>query len=58
VQSAISRAGVDLAPYSAHGLRADFIKYADNQGKAARDIAPATPLLASLDGYVRINDLW
>jgi integrase len=60
VQAAIARTGTDPTPYSAHGLRAGFITYADQLGVPARDIARHTrhKSLASLDGYVRVNELW
>ena len=60
VQQAISRAGIDPLPYSAHSLRAGFITYAHLRGATDRAIAHQSRhrSLATLGGYVRIHNAW
>jgi integrase len=60
VKTAIARTGTDPSKYSAHGLRAGFITYANMMRVPDRDIARQSrhSSLASLDGYIRINELW
>lgn len=60
VKSSIERTGTDATPYSAHGLRAGFATYANILGSSDRAIARQTrhKSLASLDTYVRIQELW
>jgi site-specific recombinase XerD len=60
VKAAIARTGTDPAPYSAHGLRAGFVTYANLMGQTDRAIARQTRhrSLASLNQYVRISDAW
>jgi integrase len=60
VKAAIERTGTDASPYSAHGLRAGFATYANMMGSSDRAIARQTrhKSLASLNSYVRVQDLW
>jgi integrase len=60
VKAAIARTGTDPTPYSAHGLRAGFVTYANLMGQPDRAIARQTRhrSLASLGPYVRIQDAW
>lgn len=60
VQNAIARAGIDPLPYSAHSLRAGFITYAHLRGASDRAIAHQSRhrSLATLGGYIRINNAW
>jgi integrase len=46
--------------YSAHGLRAGFVTYANLLGQSDRSIARQTrhQSLSSLGQYVRITDAW
>ena len=59
VQNAIRRAGV-TGRYSAHSLRAGFVTFAHLRGASERAIAHQTRhhSLATLNQYVRINDIW
>ena len=60
VQQAVTRAGLDAAPYSAHSLRAGFVTYAHLRGASDRAIAYQTRhrSLATLGGYVRVQQAW
>jgi integrase len=60
VQQAITRAGIDPLPYSAHSLRAGFVTYAHLRGASDRAIAHQTRhrSLATLGRYVRISEAW
>lgn len=60
IQNAITRAGIDPLPYSAHSLRAGFITYAHLRGSSDRAIAHQSRhrSLATIGGYVRINNAW
>src|SRR5512144_2608317 len=60
VQQAITRAGLDPLPYSAHSLRAGFVTYAHLRGASDRAIAHQTRhrSLATLGRYVRISEAW
>jgi site-specific recombinase XerD len=60
VKAAIARTGTDPTPYSAHGLRAGFVTYANLMGQTDRSIARQTRhrSLASLGPYIRIQDAW
>ena len=60
VKNAVARAGANPAEYSAHGLRAGFVTYANLMGQSDRAIARQTRhrSLASLGPYVRIQDAW
>lgn len=60
VKNAVARTGTDPAAYSAHGLRAGFVTYANLLGQSDRAIARQTRhrSLASLGPYVRIQDAW
>ena len=42
IQNALTRAGIDPAPYSAHSLRAGFVTYAHLRGASDRAIAHQT----------------
>jgi integrase len=60
VKQAVARCGEDPIEYSAHGLRAGFVTYANLLGQPDRSIARQTrhKSLASLGQYVRISDAW
>ena len=60
VQKAVTRAGIDPGPYSAHSLRAGFVTYAHLRGASDRAIAHQTRhrSLATLGTYVRIQQAW
>ena len=60
VQNAVTRAGFDPAPYSAHSLRAGFVTYAHLRGASDRAIAHQTRhrLLATVGTYVRVQQAW
>ncbi len=60
IQNAVTRAGIDPAPYSAHSLRAGFVTYAHLRGASDRAIAHQTRhrSLATLGGYVRVSTAW
>jgi integrase len=60
VKNAVARTGANPAHYSAHGLRAGFVTYANLMGQSDRAIARQTRhrSLASLGPYVRIADVW
>jgi site-specific recombinase XerD len=60
VQQAITRAGLDAAPYSTHSLRAGFVTYAHLRGASDRAIAHQTRhrSLATLGAYVRLHQAW
>lgn len=60
ITGAIRRAGIDSAGYSAHSLRAGFVTYAHLRGASDRAIAHQTRhrSLATLDGYVRVDNAW
>ena len=60
VKNAVARTGANPAAYSAHGLRAGFVTYANLMGQSDRAIARQTRhrSLASLGPYVRITDAW
>ena len=60
VQKAVTRAGIDPGPYSAHSLRAGFVTYAHLRGASDRAIAHQTRhrSLATLGTYVRIPHAW
>jgi len=60
VQAAITRAGMDAAPYSAHSQRAGFVTYAHLRGASDRAIAHQTRhrSLATLSTYVRVQHAW
>lgn len=60
VKAAVARAGADPAQYSAHGLRAGFVTYANLMGQPDRSIARQTRhrSVASIAPYVRIQDAW
>jgi len=60
VQHAVTRAGMDAGPYSAHSLRAGFVTYAHLRGASDRAIAHQTRhrSLATLGTYVRVQQAW
>jgi integrase len=60
VQAAVTRAGIDPLPYSAHSLRAGFVTYAHLRGATDRAIAHQTRhrSLATLGQYVRAHKAW
>lgn len=60
VQSALVRAGIDPAGYSAHSLRAGFVTFAHLRGASDRAIAHQTRhrSLATVGAYVRIHTAW
>jgi site-specific recombinase XerD len=60
VQAAVSRAGLDPAPFSAHSLRAGFVTFAHLRGASDRAIAHQTRhrSLATVGTYVRIHEAW
>lgn len=60
VQVAVTRAGLDAGPYSAHSLRAGFVTYAHLRGASDRAIAHQTRhrSLATVGTYVRIYEAW
>jgi site-specific recombinase XerD len=60
VQTAIARAGLDPARYSAHSLRAGFVTYAHLRGASDRAIAHQTRhrSIATVGTYVRIHEAW
>ena len=60
VQKAVTRAGLDAGPYSAHSLRAGFVTYAHLRGASDRAIAHQTRhrSLATLGTYVRVQQAW
>jgi len=60
VQNALTRAGMDPGPYSAHSLRAGFVTYAHLRGASDRAIAHQTRhrSLATLGAYVRVQAAW
>ena len=60
VKTPVARAGSDPAQYSAHGLRAGFVTYANLMGQPDRSIARQTRhrSVASIATYVRIQDAW
>ena len=59
-QAAVTRAGLDASPYSAHSLRAGFVTYAHLRGASDRAIAHQTRhrSLATVGIYVRIHEAW
>jgi integrase len=60
VQKAVTRAGMDAGPYSAHSLRAGFVTHAHLRGASDRAIAHQTRhrSLATLGTYVRVQQAW
>jgi site-specific recombinase XerD len=60
VQKAVTRAGMNAGPYSAHSLRAGFVTYAHLRGASDRAIAHQTRhrSLATLGAYVRVQQAW
>jgi integrase len=60
VKQAVVRAGANPDEYTAHGLRAGFVTYANLMGQSDRSIARQTRhrSMASLGQYVRISDAW
>lgn len=60
VQKAVTRAGVEPGPYSAHSLRAGFVTYAHLRGASDRAIAHQTRhrSLATIGTYVRVQQAW
>ena len=60
IQKAVTRAGIDAGPYSAHSLRAGFVTYAHLRGASDRAIAHQTRhrSLATLGTYVRVPHAW
>lgn len=60
VQKAITRAGIDASPYSAHSLRAGFVTYAHLRGINDRAIMHQTRhrSLTSLGKYIRWSQAW
>ena len=60
VQAAVSRAGIDPAPYSARSLRAGCVTCAHLRGASDRAIAHQTRhrSLATVGTYVRIHEAW
>lgn len=60
LQAAITRAGLDATPYSAHSLRAGFVTYAHLRGASDRAIAHQTRhrSLATVGTYIRVHEAW
>lgn len=56
----MARAGIDLARYSAHSLRAGFVTYAHLRGASDRAIAHQNRhrSLATVGIYVRVQQAW
>jgi hypothetical protein len=66
IQKALTRAGIDPSPYSAHSLRARFVTYGHLRGASDRAIAHQTrhrppdppPLPGHPRRLVRIQQAW